>query len=278
VYTYNYPKNPSLYARRGRAIRSIGLAAATAFGAIAGSLPASTILPVPFQERVSRAEVIVEAVVQSIAYKNSSVIEPGDREIPHTFVTFAIEQIVKGEYAGGQTITLRFIGGQDGKGNTTYVPGLPSFQVGDREILFVRKNGKSICPLIGWGQGRLRIVRGQVFDDTGFQVWISPDGQLVRGDQRVDTKMFGHPSLAAPKGTKEGSAPRFAPPEGSFLPDREGMIAVIRQIAKQQAMTESAPKASVAKNADISRSFRGPAFARSKVRPPKGEPSAPNKR
>src|SRR5690606_37473564 len=101
---------------------------------------ASTFVPVSLTERVERAQLVVEATVVAIEHRRSDVVEPGDSEIPHTFVTFAVDHVVKGAPDGGETLTLRFFGGEDGHGNATRIVGLPRFAVGDRELLFVREN------------------------------------------------------------------------------------------------------------------------------------------
>lgn len=250
-------------AARSRPARSLAIAAAILFGQIAGSAGASTIVPVTFPERVAQAELIVDAVVVAINHRNSDVLETGDMEIPHTFVTFAVDRVIKGTFEGEGTITLRFLGGPDGKGTTTLVAGLPRFRLGDREVLFVAKNGKYLCPLVGWGQGRLRIIRGAVFDDAGFQVWITPDGHIARGESRVDVREGSYPSLMSPESADE-ARPRFAPPEGSVLPDHDGIVAVLREMAKLAEVAGETQPLPAVKNADIASPFRAPAFTRAK--------------
>jgi hypothetical protein len=44
-------------------------------------------------------------------------------------------------------ITLRFLGGPKKNGGFTWIPGVPMFDVGDRDMLFVRKNGMRKLPI-----------------------------------------------------------------------------------------------------------------------------------
>src|SRR5688572_14278105 len=110
------------------------------------------------QELVQQAELIFDGIVTSVQYRMSDVGTPDDVALPHTFVTFAIQQTFKGQAQSGRSITLRFQGGPDGKGSALVIPGIPLFDVGERSILFVRRNGNDLCPLVGWEQGRLRVI------------------------------------------------------------------------------------------------------------------------
>lgn len=192
---------------------------------------ASTVMKLGLRDLSLTAELIADAEVVAIQQRNSDVVEPGDADLPHTFVTFAIHQSIKGRSSAGDTITLRFLGGPNGRGQVTMVPGMPEFRVGDRDILFIRHNGTTMCPVFGWERGRLRLVRDGVYDELGREVWVTPAGELAAGERRIDVRSMGYPQLAPEPALHADEATRtFVPPTGALLPNASGMRAVIGQI------------------------------------------------
>ncbi|MBI4881200.1 MAG: hypothetical protein HY812_16315 [Planctomycetes bacterium] len=182
------------------------------------------------QDLVQQAELIVEAVVTDVAYRNSDVADEADVSLPHTFVTLSIERAYKGASAAGSQLTLRMEGGPDGAGRVLVVSDVPLFRPGDRDILFIRDNGSSVCPLVGWQQGRFRVVRGQVYNDLGQEVWITPEGRFAFGERRVDPSVFPYPEVREQDSAGEPRT-RLVPPQGSILPDAAGFGAVVREIS-----------------------------------------------
>jgi hypothetical protein len=136
------------------------------------------------------ADFIFHGVVTKVEYRLSD----GTPQLPHTFVTFQVENLLKGQ-VNQQFITLRFIGGPDNEGNFLMVPGVPLFDVGDRDMLFVKGNGQSGCPLVKCEQGRFRIINNQVFTDQGRQLLQNNQGKLVAGSpvqlEEVRTNKIG---------------------------------------------------------------------------------------
>jgi hypothetical protein len=116
---------------------------------------ALSVIPPTFAELVAESESIVRGEVTAIrsAYDDSS---PG-RPI-RTYVTFRVARTLKGPAPAGDSVTLIFLGGTVGADSLS-VPGMPTFKLGDREIVFVARNGKTYCPLIAAGHGRYRILR-----------------------------------------------------------------------------------------------------------------------
>jgi len=113
---------------------------------------ATTVIPPTFAELVAESDTIVRGTVTAI--RTEEFDSPQGRGV-HTFVTFAVERTLKGTAAS--TVTLRLLGGTVGK-RTLRILGLPSFQVGQREVVFVARNGEVMCPLIGAGHGRYHVV------------------------------------------------------------------------------------------------------------------------
>ncbi len=101
-----------------------------------------------FPELVARAEQIVVGTVTEI---HEQLDASG---VPFTLVTFNDLTVLKGD--AGATLTLRFYGGHAGNVEVR-VPDMPTFTVGERDVLFVAGNGTTVCPLVGVWQGRFYV-------------------------------------------------------------------------------------------------------------------------
>ncbi len=134
--------------------------------------------PPTLAHAVAAADAIVRGTVATVAYRLSD----DDERIPHTFVTYRIEDTLRGR-ADGDLVTLRFVGGTDGRGRFLSVVGVPMFSPGDQDILMIQGNGTSDCPLVDCEDGRLRIFRDQVYDAHGRAVVGYEEGRLRHGDQ-----------------------------------------------------------------------------------------------
>lgn len=147
---------------------------------------ATVLTPVTERQLVKEAELIFRGVVTQVDYRLSSKPTKENARLPHTFVTFTIEQILKGKVSPPTSmITLRFLGGPHPKKRKRFltVDECPLFDVGERGILFVRHNEQHICPIVGWAQGRFRIVApDELFSDDGRELWLaSSQGPLRVG-------------------------------------------------------------------------------------------------
>jgi hypothetical protein len=169
---------------------------------------ATTLDPVTLRRLVQEAELIVEGVVTAVEYRMSDVLTADHVALPHTFVTFAVAQIVKGRIMAGRSLTLRFQGGPDGAGNILMVPGVPLFDVGDRDILFVRGNGTRLCPLIGWKQGRFRVLGGLLYTEWGQEVWLTRRGELAFGPSHALAEVRTHTLAGIPLEFELPTTPR----------------------------------------------------------------------
>jgi len=236
----------------------LALAATCATAAISLDADATVLRRVSGSERVQRAELIAQAVVVDIQHRNSSVRGSQDAEMPHTFVTFSLEHVLKGTSKQGANITLRFLGGPTGKGLTLVVGGIPRFRLGDRDLLFVERNGESDCPLVGWEQSRFRIVRGQVFNDLGQEVWVSPQGDFLFGDQLIDVRDPHYRPVVGE--SADGRQPqRRSPPQGSVIPNAIGMRAIVRHMRDNMAKAGNLPVPNAFKTARLDLPFHVPA-------------------
>jgi hypothetical protein len=128
-----------------------------------------------------QADLVFRGVVQGIQYRLSQPDGPEGTRVPYTFVTYRVDEVLRGENPGGQ-VTLRFIGGLHEE-TMRYMSAstVPRFDLGDEDILFVTGNGERLCPLVGEQRGRLRIVGGQVYTEDGHAVRLSASGELELG-------------------------------------------------------------------------------------------------
>jgi hypothetical protein len=120
--------------------------------ALAPATRATSIVPPTFAELVAESNTVVRGTVTAVRAEEFE--SPQGRGI-HTFVTFRVERTLKGTPA--DTVTLRFLGGTVGQ-RTLRLAGIPTFAVGQRQLVFVSRNGEVMCPLIGAGHGRYHVV------------------------------------------------------------------------------------------------------------------------
>lgn len=116
--------------------------------------------------------------------------------IPFTFVTYKISKTIQGK-ASSSSLTLRFAGGPDGQGGFVDVEGVPTFQVGDEDILFVAGNGEKGCALVECEFGRYRIADNKVFEAHGSPVESVKNGRIKADGE--SSSLFESFSYPAPK-------------------------------------------------------------------------------
>ena len=152
---------------------------------------ATTVAPTTFSEIVAQAEVIVTA--QVLARRCEWAGTGNERRIV-TVVTLEVQAVHKGTPL--TRLELVFLGGTVGD-TTLEVAGVPQFQVGERSVLFVEKNGRKFCPLAGICHGKLTIEHDA---RTGRQI-------LLRHNRRplMDIRELG--SVEGPVAQAAGAAP-----------------------------------------------------------------------
>lgn len=143
---------------------------------------ATTMPAVDLGTLADRAELIFVGTVVS-----SESVPTKDGNYAFTYVTFDIEQALKGISRSGKTITLRFAGGQAGE-DLYEVHGAPTFVPGGKHLLFVRANEKSLVPLVGWFQGKLDIVPNPVSQQP---MLVDHAGNAVDGVAGADWRKGG---------------------------------------------------------------------------------------
>jgi len=132
---------------------------------------------------IQQADLVFRGVVQTIEYKLSDPAGLEQTRVPYTFVTFRVLDVVHGQ-APGDTLTLRFIGGLNEERMSYLASSIaPQFDIGDEDLLLVQGNGQRMSPLVGKRSGRLRIIDGQVYTETGRAVHLSENCELEIGAQ-----------------------------------------------------------------------------------------------
>ena len=120
-------------------------------GLAVASVRATTVIPPTFDQLVSDAELIFQGTVTDT---RSEWTGQGAERVIVTYVTFKIEDAIKG--APGGSYTIRMLGGTV-DGETAEVADAPRFKAGDRDILFVEHNGNQFVPLVGIMHGRFHV-------------------------------------------------------------------------------------------------------------------------
>lgn len=119
---------------------------------------ASSVVEVSMDEMLQQSQLVFEGTVTAISAKENS------QKRIHTYVTFEVKDILKGEYPGN-TLTLRFLGGTVGD-LTLAVSDMRLPQEGEHGIYFVESLERfQVNPLYGWSQGHFIVER----DATGSE-------------------------------------------------------------------------------------------------------------
>ena len=152
-------------------------------GVALSRVSATTVIPPTFGQLVQQAEFIFQGTVT-----NAQSVWEGEGAQRHieTYVTFQVEENVKGD--AGSSYTIRMLGGTVGD-ETLEITDTPKFKVGDRDILFVEHNNDQFVPLVGISYGRFQVQRDE---QTGRDVLLTNEGEAVR-----DLTQLGHNQEAA---------------------------------------------------------------------------------
>ncbi len=157
----------------GKVLQSLtGLLCLLAFS----SASATTILGMDIDKVAADAEFVFEGEVI-----HSETRQDNNSGIISTYVTFQIDDILKGEYSG-ESVELKFMGGVF-NGEIVQVSGMRIPQMAEQGIYFVESMSRDLVnPLIGWSQGHFIIV-----DDNGVSRISTADKQPVLEIQAVSS-------------------------------------------------------------------------------------------
>ena len=133
----------------GRLARAVPLLLLSAFTTPAS---ATTILSMDIDQLARDAEFIFEGEVINLESRSDS-----NSGIINTYVTFAVVDVIKGDY-DADDIELKFAGGMV-DGQIVEVSGLNIPKLGEQGIYFVESTSRDLLnPLLGWSQGHFVIV------------------------------------------------------------------------------------------------------------------------
>jgi hypothetical protein len=121
--------------------------------AAAGVARSTTVIPPSFDALVAGAKTVFVGEVTNI--RTDWEVTAQGRVIV-TVVTFRVEDVWKGSL--GAVTQLEFLGGEIGDLGMK-VHGMPTFSMGQRDVLFVSSEVRKVSPLVGLMYGRMRIER-----------------------------------------------------------------------------------------------------------------------
>ena len=174
-------------------MRRVELATLFMGGFLLMNVPIASSQPIPMQfpELVSAANVIVRGHVVD---KRAAWISGSDGTGIVTSVVFRIERTLKGD--AGVQIPLEFLGGTIG-GVGLRVSHVPTFEVGDRAVLFLDTTELFISPIVGSELGLFPIITNP---DGTADVVVTHDG----------VKFSSVAQLGVPPGGDLASAPSLS--------------------------------------------------------------------
>lgn len=144
------------------------------------------------REFIGEADFVFKGEVVAIEYGNVLETSLRGRLSPHTFVTFAIQRVFKGDVQSHE-VTLRFLGGlNEETGEVLNVSIVPQFDVGDTDILFVRDDPESICPLVQCRNSRLRVIAEKTYNEEGFAVRVDEENHFSYGSFVASDEVLTH--------------------------------------------------------------------------------------
>lgn len=119
---------------------------------------------ISFAHMLKEADCVFDGVVSQVQYRMSDTNAQHQQSFPLTYVTFQVQDTLKGQIAGS-SLTLCFIGGPGPNGTILHASDETLFDVGERSILFVRDNGRTALPLVGARSGRIRLAPGGLVNE-----------------------------------------------------------------------------------------------------------------
>jgi hypothetical protein len=161
---------------------------------------ATSVVPPSFPELVNEAEAIYRGRVTAVQPRRVERLD-GNGSVIKTFVTVAIDKVLKGPQQ--KEIVLEFLGGTIGDESMT-VSGMPKFNPGAEEFVFVQRNGVQFCPLVAVMHGRYKVLR----DEAAAREFIARDN----GAPLTDVAEVELPMNQLPAQLRAASAARALTP------------------------------------------------------------------
>jgi hypothetical protein len=136
--------------------------------------------PLDLDKMIREADFIFQGSVTDVQYKMSTQRGANTDVLPHTFVTYKIDRVLKGK-APSQTITLRFLGGRGQEASYLEPEDFPQFDLQDYDILFVKGNTIMGCPLVRCEIGRFRAIQDMMYSESGHEIILNRRQQVGTG-------------------------------------------------------------------------------------------------
>jgi hypothetical protein len=140
---------------------------------------ATTVIPPSFDQLVGQADAIFQGSVTDV---RSQWVGEGSQKQIVSYVTFKVEDSLKGDTGGSYTI--RMYGGTVGE-DSMGISDAPTFKVGDRDIVFVENNGSQAIPLVGIMYGRFHVQK----DQSGQDVVTRNEGEPLKNVTSLGREM-----------------------------------------------------------------------------------------
>lgn len=142
--------------------------------------------------KVREAGLIMYGQVVNIRYRNSEPTKEQPQGVPHTFVTYQVLEVLRGEVPDKQ-VTLRIPGGADGQGGVYMVSTAPVFARGQTDVLFIKGGEIGDCQLVECVEGRFRVHENQVLNGWGVPVVEAHKRLRIGGVPRFDLNVMEMP-------------------------------------------------------------------------------------
>jgi hypothetical protein len=159
----------------GQMLKIMAIAASFVLATL-GAPAQAQVVPLSAEQLVAGANLIARAEVVDTRAER---VRTRDGVAIVTYVTFSIDRTLKG--APRRVMMLEMLGGRV-ENETFEVFGMPSFEIGDRAVLFLNTQANWISPVVGFMQGRFPIKPAA--DGTGDAV-LRHDGSVLASLDQV---------------------------------------------------------------------------------------------
>lgn len=216
-------------------------------------------------DMAASADLVFRGTVVEVDYRDSEATG-NQPSLPHTFVTFSVQEVLAGQ-ADGEMLTLRFLGGVNQNGQVMYVDGVPTFDLGDEDVVFVSGNGEAECPLVECSGGRFRLVEGRVYNEFGQTVLEDERGALTFGKAAelaaartftIGKEQFTR-NIKPEFSMDEGGALEIQQPAAGYHLDTGSFLGLLKTRVRSASESGISAEKRLARSADVRLPFSIPA-------------------
>ena len=210
---------------------NMGLLILCFYLALASATTATVLIPKDVSDLTKEADVVFVGTVIDIT---SEWADP-DKSRIYTYVAFDNLEIIAGDYQNS-SLTVRFSGGEMDDVKILYA-GVPQFNLGERNLIFLRGNYIELCPVVGWIQGRFRVLYDE---NVGEHVIHTDDGKPIAGitDSKIvlsrDDTLASYSHPGKPEDSQAQVAAVTGPPAKMTLHAFSQAVRNLRQDLKAQ--------------------------------------------